>query len=128
MRSEDFHQDRPDQEVEEDLARHGWLIMAAQPKLPMEEKHQRQSARDEKEVVEVRMQEVDLKVWFENPAVEPVKHAAYETQEITEIPERNHIKARMKRPAVAARAIFRIKSMPHGTEGEADRARSLSRS
>ena len=58
--------------------------MRAQTELPMQPENQRECARDQPEVVEVRMQKAAGQMRFEQPAVERVRSAAEEEQRVAQ--------------------------------------------
>ena len=67
--------------------------MRAQTELPVQPEDGRERARDQPEVVEVRMQKAAGQMRLEQPAIERVCSAAEEEQRIAQVTEAVHVKA-----------------------------------
>lgn len=98
--------------MKDDLPGRRRLIVRAEAEFPVKQEHQRESAWDQKQVIEMSVQETWRQKGLHHPAVESVKQATHQEEAVSGIAKRHYIRARMKSPAVSAIRIFTSRIMP----------------
>lgn len=83
-----------------------------QAKPSMRQQHNRQRARDEQRIVEPIVEERNIHVWFDEPAIDGVERARRHKQWITHVSKPLHSNASMISPNPSPIAIFRSKTIP----------------
>src|SRR5262245_2612359 len=106
-RADDFEQHAPDAQVKSNLGEIRHLIVVPQPEPAVEQQHQREGARDQKQIVEMRAQEDAVEVGLQPEAIEGIKSTAHRKQWIAPIEKASHSNATTMRPKMTARVNFK---------------------
>jgi hypothetical protein len=75
MRTRDFEEKRPDEQMEGDFADRGHIVILAQAKAALGQQNRRQRAGDQQQIVEMIVQKGAVNVRFDQPAIDRVKRA-----------------------------------------------------
>ena len=82
-----------------------------QAKPSMRQQHNRQRARDEQRIVEPIVEERNIHVWFDEPAIDGVERARRHKQWIAHVSKPLHSNARMISPNPSPIEIFKNKTI-----------------
>jgi len=82
-----------------------------QAKPSMRQQHNRQRARDEQRIVEPIVEERNIHVWFDEPAIDGVERARRHKQWVTHVSKPFHSNAMMISPNPSPIEIFKNKTI-----------------
>lgn len=102
MRTDDFKENGPDDQVQRDFSG-GWkAIVLPQSQPALHEQQRRQSARHHQKIIEMKTQKRTVDVRPNQPAIRSVKRAGNQKQRIAKIGKPFHSSARIVQPKATA--------------------------
>ena len=110
-RSQQFSDDRPNQEMPENLRRRRRTVVVAQPEQPLKPENERQRGGDEKQIIEVIVKKRPRANGFNQPAIGGIEEASRQTKRVERVTECLHRRAVITRPAPIARSTFRLNTI-----------------
>ena len=112
--SQQFRDDRPNQEMSEDF-RYRWrTIVVAQIEPPLKPKNERQRGGNEKQIIEMMVQKRPRANGFNQPAIGGIEETGRQTQRVERVTECLHRRAVIARPVPIAKSIFRLNTIMEG--------------
>ena len=111
-RANDLKQRGPPEKMAEDFSVCGRQIVTPQAKPSMREQCNWQRARDQQRVVEPIVEEGNIHVRFDQPAIARVERARHDKQWVTHVSKPFHSNASMIRPNPSPIVIFKNKTIP----------------
>jgi hypothetical protein len=93
VRTDPLEEDGPNAQMKNDFGRGRRRILLPQSQPPLRQKQRRQSARNQKHIIEIGMKEYAVNVRFQQPAIESIGATAGQEQGIGQITKAAHFKA-----------------------------------
>lgn len=112
--SQQFRDDRPDQEMSENLRYRWWAIVVAQLEPPLKPKNERQRGGNEKQIIEMMVKKRPRANGFNQPAIGAIEETSRQTQRVERVTECLHRRAVIASPVPIARSIFRLNTIMEG--------------
>lgn len=111
-RANDLKQRGPPEQMAENLSGGRRPIVLSQAKPSMRQQRDWQRARDQQRVVEPIVEEANIHVRFDQPAIARIENARRHKQRVTHVSKPLHSNASMISPKPSPIAIFKIKTIP----------------
>lgn len=117
LRAGDLGDEAPDHKMEGNLLRFRDAVVIAPAELALRPQHEWQGGRDEEHIVEVIVEEAEIQIGFQPPAVQRIQSDCEQTQRVSPVAKCLHSSARMITPESAASPSLPMKMSMEGTLG-----------
>ena len=111
MRTNHFKKDRPKGSIKRNFTPRRRRIGRAQSQPALKPKEQRQRARHQQEIIEMKSQECIVDVRLKATAIQCVERTANQEQPVTKIPKLFHRRTKMAKPNAAATSSLKTRIM-----------------